>query len=468
MSPRWFDSPWPYFVGAGLLLLAGIASQFEIRTPSRPEGTPADIQTLAERDDLSVVFVLIDTLRADRLGAYGYERNTTPNLDALVSQGILFKNVEAQSSWTKASMASIWTGSLPANTGVVRYNDVLPEEAKMPAEIFHEAGYRTAGIWRNGWVAPNFGFGQGFDQYINPKAGRERLRIQSKHPSGRVLQGTDEDIMLSAFEFLDAFGKDRFFLYMHFMDLHQYVYDDASPEWGTSYSDSYDKSLAWTDRVIGEIVNRIEEIGEFDSTVIVVMADHGEAFREHGIEGHARNLHTEVTKVPALIVLPFRLQQPIVVEEEVSNIDIWPTVLDMLGLPELPNADGKSLMPLVMASAGIGSGDERLERVRYSHLDRRWGSPKLSDPMVAVQDGDKRILWRANNPERSTLYDVRNDPGEQQDLYSEDDPEAERLAGMAKEYLEVAESPWGVETPTIELDELRLNQLRALGYVIKP
>lgn len=468
MFRRLLDSPWPYFVGAGLLLLAAIASQFEIRTPSRPEGTPADIEMLAERDDLNVVFVLIDALRADRVGAYGYERDTTPAMDALVSQGILFKNVQAQSSWTKASMASIWTGRLPANTAILRYDDALPEEAKLPAELFQEAGYHTAGIWRNGWVAPNFGFGQGFDQYIKPQGGRERLRAQSKHPSGRAIPGTDEDILLSAFEFLDAFGKDRFFLYMHFMDLHQYVYDDSAPEWGNSYSDSYDKSLAWTDRLIGVIVNHIEEIGEFDNTVIVIMSDHGEAFGEHGIEGHARNLHTEVTTVPVLIVLPFRLQQPIVVEDEVSNIDIWPTLLDMLGLPELPNTDGKSLMPLVMASAGIGGGDESLVRIRYSHLDRRWGSPDVTDPWVAVQDGDKRILWRANDPENSRFYDLRNDPGEQQNLYSEDDPEAERLAGMAKTYLEVTESPWGVETLKIELDALRLNQLRALGYVIRP
>ena len=87
----------------------------------------------------------------------------------LAARGIRFNNVESQSSWTKASMASLWTGTFPVNNGINRYNDVLPEEALLPAEIFREAGYRTAGIWRNGWVAPNFGFGQGFENYTQPK-----------------------------------------------------------------------------------------------------------------------------------------------------------------------------------------------------------------------------------------------------------------------------------------------------------
>ena len=113
MLRRLLDSPWPYFIGAGLLLIAAIASQFEIRVPSRPEGRPADIATLRERDDLNVVFIVIDTLRADRLGAYGYERPTSQTMDTLASRGILFKNALSQSSWTKSSMASLWTSTLP-------------------------------------------------------------------------------------------------------------------------------------------------------------------------------------------------------------------------------------------------------------------------------------------------------------------------------------------------------------------
>jgi len=422
MLRRLFDSPWPYFIGAGLLLIVAIASQFEIRVPSRPEGQPADIAALRERDDLNVVFIMIDTLRSDRLGAYGYERPTSQVIDTLASRGILFKNALTQSSWTKSSMASLWTSTYPANNGIVRYNHVLPDEAVLPAELFKQAGYRTAGIWRNGWVAPNFGFGQGFSFYLNPKPGSERQRLQSRKPGGRALKGTD---------------------------------------------DVYDQAIHWTDRLIGHILNRVDELGELSNTVVLIASDHGEAFREHGFEGHARNLYSEVVDVPIIIALPFLLDPGIVVEERVSNIDIWPTLLDLVGLPPLVNADGRSLVPLILSSAGAGPGDDSFRRPVIAHLDRRWGSPKESEPVVSVTDGDLRLMWWVKRPKRTQLFNLAEDPAELKNLFREDDPASQRLLEMAQQYYEGGRSPWGVEPEVVELDELRLNQLRALGYVIR-
>jgi arylsulfatase A-like enzyme len=468
MLRRLLDSPWPYFIGAGLLLIAAIASQFEIRLPSRPEGRPADIATLRERNDLNVVFIMIDTLRADRLGAYGYERPTSQSMDTLASRGILFRNALSQSSWTKSSMASLWTGTHPANNGIVRYDHVLPDAAVLPAELFEQAGYRTAGIWRNGWVAPNFGFGQGFEFYLNPKPGSERQRIQSRKPGGRALKGTDEDLVVSTLEFLDNFGRERFFLYLHFMDLHQYVYDEEAALFGTSYSDVYDQAIHWTDRLIGHILGRIDELGGLAKTVVVITSDHGEAFREHGSEGHARDLHSEVVDVPVIIALPFLLDPGIVVEERVSNIDVLPTLLDLVGLPPLPKADGKSLVPLILSAAAAEPADDSFRRPVLAYLDRRWGSTKEPpQPLVSVTDGDLRLMWRVKQPKRTQLFDLSEDPGELKNLFREDDPSSQRLLQMARQYYENGRSPWGVEPEQVEIDELRLNQLRALGYVIR-
>ena len=138
---------------------------------------------------------------------------------------------------------------------MLRYDQVLPEEAVLPAEIFQSAGFRTAGLWRNGWVAPNFGFQQGFEFYLNPKPGRERAQMQRSHPSPESLSGTDEDLAESATAFLDSYGRERFFLYLHYMDLHQYVFDDHAPDLGNAYSDAYDKSISWIDRLIGSLVD---------------------------------------------------------------------------------------------------------------------------------------------------------------------------------------------------------------------
>ncbi len=137
----------------------------------RDRGTLEDVRTLHERTDLNVLFILVDTLRADRLGAYGYERDTSPVIDELARTGVRFAHHVSQSSWTKCSMASLWTGVYPNRTGVLHAQHGIPESAVLPAEIFREAGYRTAAIWRNGWIAPNFGFAQGFEIYLSPAGG---------------------------------------------------------------------------------------------------------------------------------------------------------------------------------------------------------------------------------------------------------------------------------------------------------
>jgi arylsulfatase A-like enzyme len=353
---------------------------------------------------------------------------------------------------------------------MLRYNQVLPDEATLPAEILKEAGFRTAGLWRNGWVAPNFGFQQGFDFYLNPKPGRERVQLQRSHPSPEALSGTDEDLAESATAFLSSYGRERFFLYLHYMDLHQYVYDDAAPDLGNTYYDAYDKSISWIDRLIGSLVEQLEEHGVLDRTLIVLASDHGEAFNEHGHEGHARDLHHEVTEVPFVIVFPFRLDPGIIVEQRVANADIWPTLLDLLGLPPLPGADGRSLVPLIDHAAGLTpeAPAEFTSRAIFAELDRSWGAPKAKpDPLVAVTSGEFRFFMPVARPNKIELYDRSTDPGERINLAAQRGEEVARFRKLADEHLAQKQSPWGKQPDSVEIDELRLNQLRALGYVIK-
>jgi arylsulfatase A-like enzyme len=468
MLRRLLDSPRTYFVGAGVLAIAAIASQFELRLPARDaEGIEA-LSTLRERDDLNVVFILVDTLRADRLGIYGYGRPTSPTLDELARSGIVFERVVAQSSWTKTSMASLWTGAHPVSHGVLRYNHALPAEALLPAEIFRDAGFRTAGIWRNGWVSPNFGFGQGFETYIRPNAGRERKEILRRHPGTHKLRGTDEDLAQSAVEFLDTFGEERFLLYLHFMDVHQYVFDEAASKFGTSYSDAYDQSINWMDRVVGYLMRNFEERGLLDETLIVIASDHGEEFREHGSEGHARTLHREVIYVPLIFVLPFRLEPGVVVNRVVSNIDVWPTILDLVGLPPLPKADGVSLVPTILAAVGQEPAPEDGPRPLFSQLDRRWGRPSEEpDAFIAVTAGDLRLMMPLDDPDAARLYDLAADPMEGEDVAGNRPEAVAPLREALSTYAGGGRSPWGAPPDEVELDAMRLDQLRALGYVIR-
>ena len=230
----------------------------------------------------------------------------------------------------------------PERTGVQRFFHAMPDEAVMPAEIFKDAGYRTAGIWRNGWVANNFGFGQGFDLYVRPKRVRPARQVHSKNPGNHRIPGTDMDATLSATEFVTGAADEKFFLYIHYMDVHQYLYTDLSPNFGTSFSDFYDSSIFWTDYNIGRIMETLQNLRIIDRTLVVIVSDHGEAFFEHGMEGHARNLYKEVLATPWIIIPPVKLDPGVVFHRRVENVDIWPTLLDMVGLPQLPDEEGVS------------------------------------------------------------------------------------------------------------------------------
>jgi arylsulfatase A-like enzyme len=385
----------------------------------RPRGTLEDVLALRESSDLNVLFILVDTLRADRLGAYGYERDTSPNLDALAATGIRFAEQVSQSSWTKCSMASLWTGLYPVRTRVLRAYDVVSPKARMPAEVFQEAGFRTAGIWRNGWIDPNFGFSQGFEIYLSPRSQRRRdarlVRLENPNYS---LDGNDADVLESAFGFLRSHGHERWFLYLHMMDVHQYAYSEDTALFGTSYSDSYDNSIRWVDSLLGILFAELEKMGLRERTLIVFSSDHGEAFGEHGGEGHARNVYGEVTQTPLIMGFPFRLDPGIVVEARSENVDLWPTVLELLGLPALADVDGLSMLPEIVAAAEGETPPD--DGVAFAQIDQAWGRTQEGPrPMVAVNQGQWRLMFRAGFPELTELYDKWTDPREQKNIAGE-------------------------------------------------
>jgi arylsulfatase A-like enzyme len=163
-------------------------------------------------------------------------------MDRLMSMGVRFARVRSQASWTKPSMASLWTSVSPLATGVQRYPDALAAGAAMPAEVLREAGFVTCGIFRNGWVSHNFGFGQGFDLYFQPGPSVDPERLARHNPSSHPLTGTDLDATRAALEFLRIHRQRRFFLYLHYMDVHQYAYDAESARFGTGLLDAYDNA----------------------------------------------------------------------------------------------------------------------------------------------------------------------------------------------------------------------------------
>jgi len=457
---------WILLAGAALLLLVGLRSMFEVSVPSRPSGATDDLAALRKRGDLNVVFILIDTLRADHLTPYGYERPTSPTLDDIARSSVRFAHVESQSSWTKCSMASLWTGLFPHRTGVVRFQHALPDTARLPAELFREAGYKTAGVFRNGWVSPNFGFSQGFDLYIEPVPRKEPQGFQRPALGARRLPGTDQDVTLAAIEFLNRNRSEKFLLYTHYMDVHQYAYDDAAASlgFGATLMDSYDASIRWVDSNIYALLLELDRLDLLKNTLVVIAADHGEAFFEHGREGHATNIYREVTEVPLFMMLPFRLPDPLVVEPVVRNVDIWPTILDLVGLPPLPQTDGTSLVPLMEAAAG----EQKLETpISMAYIDQTWARMDANpEPLVSIRNADRRILYRPRQPEFLEVFDRETDPKELTNLQANP---PEWVAPLRQELDRQLEQPipWGAARE-VDVDDMARNQLKALGYVVPP
>jgi choline-sulfatase len=456
--PRWL------FIAALLGMVAiYLATQARVRVDPRPRGSLADVEALGERSDLNVLFILIDTLRADRLSASGYPRATSPGLDYLASSGIYFTNHVSQSSWTKASMASLWTGLNPNRTGVNRATDGLSTEARLPAEIFRDAGFVTAGIWRNGWVAPNFGMGQGFEIYQSPIARQAPDSLRREVRAGRI-EGTDIDLVFSAIEFLRTHRDQRFFLYVHMMDVHQYVSDAETAIFGSSYSDSYDNSVLWVDTQIRAIIGALDRLGLREKTLIAVAADHGEAFGEHGREGHARDLHQEVVRTPFILSPPFILDPGLVIDTATANVDVWPTILDLIGLPPLPLADGRSRAPEIFGREAEDSANPPAD---FAQLDRTWGRIQQEpSPIVAVRKGSHRLIHDVLNDENEALYDLDSDPRGLLDISEANPKLTEELAGEIEQYLQHGVA-WNAGAPRVELDEMDLHQLRALGYAVE-
>ena len=460
---------WPWLL-AMVLVIALFLSTFlrfgSSDVDSRPLGAAEQIEALKTRKDVNLLFIVIDTLRADRLSGYGYERQTSPLLDLLASRGVRFANQLSQSSWTKCSMASMWTATYPARTRITRFDSVIPSEATMPAEILRQAGFRTTGLWRNGWVAPSFGFGQGFEVYDRPVSVRPPPSLKRENPTVQE-GGTDEDGVRAAIEFLRVQGDDRWFLYMHFMDVHEYTYDEDSAKFGTSYSDVYDNAVLRVNLVLNQLLGSLAEMGYLDRTLIAVASDHGEAFGEHGDEGHARNVYHEATYVPFILSFPFKLDPGLVIDSRTSNIDVWPTLLDLFGLPPIPDSDGRSRVPEILAAAR-GETAPADGRPAYAHLDQRWGQRDVEPaPTVAVVDGGFRFVESVTpRGTREELFDTKTDHRERNDLSAEKPEDATRLRELAKGYLESKPAPWAEKSGTLELDELELNQLRALGYAV--
>jgi arylsulfatase A-like enzyme len=436
---------------APLVLVVALA--LGLAACGEPPPVPRDQipERLRELGQPNIVFVLVDTLRCDWTSPYGFDIDTMPELDRWAKRGVTFERVRAQSSWTKVSMASTLTSLWPRSHGVQKSTDGLAPGAFTLAEAFQGAGYRTWGIQTNGWLDQSFGFQQGFDRYTFPvTAGAMRFQKSMIWPHGdRVLEEMGR--------FLESRQDDQpFFLYVHFMDVHQYAAPPEFQKYGRGTREQYLASIRWVDDVLQRMREMLEAEGLLGRTVMLFGSDHGETFGENGVHGHAINVLTPVLRVPLVMRFPFAVE-PVRVREQVRNIDIAPTLTQIAGIPEPATFEGSGLIPLVVGAEVSG------DRVSYASL------PEVLFPnahlQASVNDGSWSFTRNLDEEDgREYLFDRRVDPDENVNLLSLEPEQALRMRGLLDAYLASEPRPDTVESD-VRIDPTIADKLRALGYL---
>jgi len=417
----------------------------------------------------NVIVYLVDTLRADRVGAYGSNRSTSPRIDAFARTATLFEHAVAQAPWTRPSVASILTGLGPWLHGVQTTADSLAEEAVTLPELLRGAGYRTAAFSTNENVSPATGLAQGFDDFS--------LNLDESR-SGAVTR--------RVLAWLDAHtGPKPFFLYVHTVDPHapyQFSREDrlrfapgVRPEAGTAadlkrvYASRgaeraafvrelislYDAEVASNDRSFGALLDGLRTRRLYDGTLLVFVADHGEELGEHGELGHANDLYRELLDIPLIVKWPGQSRGERV-GEVAQHVDLLPTILHAAGLAPPAGLPGIDLR--VFATAGP-ERDELAARRAFSHLryENRRGTSLISAGWKAILPESRAL---GSEPE---LFRLGPHGEEGPNRIAENPVRAGWLLAQIK--AELLRSRTGLKPSPATLDDEARRRLQALGYL---
>ncbi len=421
-----------------------------------------------------IIIVDIDTLRADHLGCYGYERATSPRIDAFSREAVRFEWVFSQAPNTGPSQASILTSLYPSTHGRIGWHDVLKPEVVTLAERLKEDGYATAAFVDGGMMVAEFGYTQGFDIY-DDKAGGV-ARIDGKARAWLQNRATNSSFLLlihsydvhGPYEktpepfksmFLEGVERpDPEFVDNMFARIRKSSMSRLSPQGVARHSLTplqveyakaiYDGGIRHVDDWFGDFIDFLKEQDLYDKSIIVIVSDHGDEFEEHDALLHDR-IYAPVTHIPLMIRFPGGALQR-VVSETVQAIDVMPTLLEAVGTSLPQRIHGQSLLPLIR-----GSGEYSGLAISESPFHGR---------RIAVATPDTRLIYTVEQ-DRSELYDYRADPLEAIDLSSERPETVERLREGVERWQSLVKTSAQQAAEAATVDETTIENLRALGYL---
>ena len=410
----------------------------------------------------NVLLVLVDTIRADHLGCMGYSRNTTPTIDSLAREGVIFTSCQSHSSWTLPAMASILSGLNPREHGAGRHFDALhgiADEIQWMPMLFKAEGYGTAAFFNVIFMSADFGFHRGFDHFECPAQGPETLSR-------------------SAGETVDAFLEwihgepdgEPFFAVVHFFDPH-IPYSPPEPfrtlfadpgysgvygaAWGgvselnavhsgreaipaeglANLMALYDGEIAYTDHELGRLLDSLAVMGIAENTIVVIAGDHGEEFMEHGGMDHGRTLYQEICHVPLVFCGP-GVPAGGIDDGLVGQVHILPTVLDLAGI-DWPS-------PSLFSPEFV--------EIPVPASDVLWREGNLA----SLVSGGRKLIWGVDE-DFTEQYDLASDPGELVSLPAD--------SGMMGELEWYYATPALAEAPFVDVEGTIQRELRNLGYI---
>ena len=458
-----------------LLLVAALIAAWVLSTPARP----------------NLVLISIDTLRADHLGCYGYDRETSPRIDRLAAEGIRFDRAYSQASWTLPAHMSVMTSQYPHVHGVDNDRVALAERATTWAEVLSRAGYRTAAFVSHIYVKAKWGFGQGFDEFHELRADTA-VYSPSVDTSYKAERITDE-----VASWLEGRPREPFFLFVHYFDPHldyeppppfDRMFDPAYEGGITGRYDGlkpymkglnpeparigprelehvtalYDGEIRYTDTHVGRLLDAIEAAVGLDRCLVVLLSDHGEELDDHGsMEGHGWTLYDEIVRVPLVLRLPGGARAGTAIEESVELIDVAPTALELLDLASPGVFQGRSRLSSI---EGRPAGSERplvfAEHRRFNAMQSVRGERYKLIASMASGTNPFGVPFSKGYE----LYDLREDPLELEDRYEPSSPIASFLLSELASW-RARRGAGGGAGPEVQLSEEEIRQLRALGYL---
>ncbi|MEX0726995.1 MAG: sulfatase-like hydrolase/transferase [Planctomycetaceae bacterium] len=392
----------------------------------------------------NLLIITLDTTRADHIGCYGYAGAQTPAIDHLAKRGVLFERAMATAPLTLPSHATMFTGLQPPEHGLVTNGKGrLPEDLLTLAEILSNEGYRTSAFVAAFVLDSKFGLDQGFETYNDDLSGTLRTEdvLHRERPGNTVVD--------AALDWLRANKNERFHCWIHLYDPHL-PYTPHAETFDKQFVDApYDGEIAFVDRQLDRVLEFLKSEKLDDNTLIVVVGDHGEGLDEHLEHGHGYLLYQSTLQVPLVIAGPQRTRESVRISQPVSLVDLFPTVLELLGLGVPQSQSGRSL-------AGIWRGEPIPSRDCFSMTDE----PLLDNgwaPLRSLTTND----WKYIRTPQVELYNLQSDPRETTNLAPE---QPERIAELEDQLAALEAQIHPREADATSLSAAEKRTLASLGY----